>query len=397
MISQRSANAHHLCPACAVAGASVFFEMPGVPLFCNVLLPDADAAVSVPRGDIALAFCPVCGLVFNSAFEADRMDYEVAYENSLHFSARFQSYARELAARLVAQYDLHNKTILEIACGRGDFLLLLCEMGDNRGIGFDPSRVEHALEGPAAERITLIRDAYSERHAHHTSDLIVCRHMLEHVSKPGEFLKMLRKAVGDSRPAIFFEVPNALQTLEKLAIWDIIYEHCMYFTPLSLIVLFESCGFEVKQTEQPYDGQFLTLDAVPDGTPAQTEDRTGGIEMLEKIVQEFPLRFEEKADRWRKRLAEIANKKRNAVVWGAGSKGVTFLNVMETEGRIKYAVDMNPRKRGMFIAGTGHEIVAPEDLKRIKPSIILVMNEIYEEEIKRATAAMGLDVDVLSV
>jgi SAM-dependent methyltransferase len=325
------------------------------------------------------------------------MDYAVAYENSLHFSPRFQQYARELAGRLVSQYDLHNKTIIEIACGRGDFLALLCEMGNNRGIGFDPSDVEHRLNGAAAERITLIRDYYSERYAQERGDLVVCRHMLEHVPNPGEFMAMLRNALGNSTPAVFFEVPNAMQTLRKLAIWDIIYEHCMYFTPVSLSALFESRGFEVKQTEQTYGGQFLTLDAVPDGAAPGTADRADEIEELGRVVHEFPLRFEEKADRWRKRLAEIANKKRNAVVWGAGSKGVTFLNVMETGGRIKYAVDMNPRKRGMFIAGTGHEIVAPEDLKRIKPAIILIMNEIYEEEIKRATTAMGLDVDVISV
>lgn len=393
-----NANTSHVCPACSAEEATVFFEMPAVPLFCNVLLPDMEAALTIPRGDINLAFCPACGLVFNSSFEAERMDYAVEYENSLHFSPRFQDYANKLAERLITQYELRRKTILEIACGRGDFLTLLCEKGNNTGIGFDPSHVERPLEGAAPERITFIQDYYSDRYAHYKGDLIVCRHMLEHVSKPKEFLTMLRKAIGDqSSPVVFFEVPNALHTLEKFAIWDIIYEHCLYFTPLSMSILFESCGFEVKRTEPLYGGQFLTLDAVPGIAKTTADDRRADIEALEKIVEEFPLRFEQKADRWRKQLNEIAERKRTAVIWGAGSKGVTFLNVMEIGGRIKYAVDMNPRKRGMFVAGTGHEIVSPEDLKTIKPSIVLVMNEIYEDEVRRVAGAMGLDVDIISV
>jgi cyclopropane fatty-acyl-phospholipid synthase-like methyltransferase len=397
-MSSKPAEYARVCPACESPGASVFFEMSAVPIFCNVLLPESDAAVNIPRGDISLAFCAACGLIFNAAFETERMNYAVEYENSLHFSSRFQNYAEELARRLLTQYELRNKTIMEIACGRGDFLYLLCEMGNNSGIGFDPSHAQRAWEGPAADRITFVHDYYSEKYAHHKADLIVCRHMLEHVSKPREFLMMLRKTLGDqSKTAIFFEVPNSLHTLEEVAIWDIIYEHCLYFTPLSMTMLFESCGFEVVQTEQAYEGQFLTLDAVPGNTATAKSDRSSEIEALGRIVQKFPLRFEQKADRWRKHMGEIVESNRKAVIWGAGSKGVTFLNIMEMGNRIKYAVDMNPRKQGMFIAGTGHKIVSPEDLKEIKPSVVLVMNPIYEEEVNQTTSAMGLDVDVLVV
>jgi cyclopropane fatty-acyl-phospholipid synthase-like methyltransferase len=398
MLSKPNEDARNECPACKTAGSSVFFEMPSVPLFCNVLLPDVDSSVSVPRGDISLSFCPACGLIFNSAFDAELMNYEVEYENSLHFSPRFQDYANELAKRLVSQYELQNKTILEIACGQGDFLSLLCEMGGNTGVGFDPSHAKRALEEGAEDRITFVRDYYSEKYAHYQGDLVVCRHMLEHVPKPKEFLTSLRKTLGDdSKTAVFFEVPNSLHTLEKLAIWDIIYEHCLYLTPLSISLLFESCGFEVARTDQTYEGQFLTLDATPCAVHPERSDRSEELEALGRAVQDFPLRFEQKADRWRKQLNEIAERKRTTVIWGAGSKGVTFLNVMETGKRIKYAVDMNPRKRGMFIAGTGHEIVSPEDLKEIKPSVVLVMNAIYEEEVRKTTIGLGLDVDIVTV
>lgn len=386
------------CPACGKPECSAFFELPAVPLFCNVLLSDAESAVNAARGNISLAFCPSCGLIFNSSFDAERMDYRAGYENSLHFSPRFRDYAKRLAERLLNQYELRNKTILEIACGQGDFLRMLCEMGDNRGIGFDPSHAGRALAGGAEDRLIFIRDYYSGKYAHYQADLVVCRHMLEHLSRPKEFLQMLRNALGgDANTTVFFEVPNSMHTLEKLAIWDIIYEHCLYLTPISMSLLFESCGFEVKSAEPAYEGQFLGLDAVPRTTDPVSKDRSRELEELARTVQDFPLRFEQKADHWRKQLNAIADRKRTTVIWGAGSKGVTFLNVMKTGERIKYAVDMNPRKRGMFIAGTGHEIVSPEDLKEIKPSIVLVMNAVYEEEVRRTTLGLGLDVDIVTV
>ena len=86
-----------------------------------------------------LGFCRICGHIFNDAFNPDHIEYIQDYENSLHFSPRFHQYAETLAADLVKRYGLYEKTIIEIGCGRGDFLKLLCELGKNRGIGFDPS------------------------------------------------------------------------------------------------------------------------------------------------------------------------------------------------------------------------------------------------------------------
>ena len=46
----------------------------------------------------------------------------------------------------------------------------------------------------------------------------------------------------------------------------------------------------------------------------------------------------------------------------------------------------------MFIAGSGHEIVAPEYLKKINEKIyLIVMNENYLEEIKECVSRMGIN------
>ena len=127
------------CVVCGSSNIFIFLEIVDVPVLCNVLWSDYDHACTVSRGDICLVFCRSCCHIFNIAFQPEAMKYDGDYENSLHFSPRFQKYAVNLAERLVDSFKLYDKDVIEIGCGKGDFLRLLCDSGRNRGVGFDPS------------------------------------------------------------------------------------------------------------------------------------------------------------------------------------------------------------------------------------------------------------------
>jgi hypothetical protein len=86
-----------------------------------------------------------------------------------------------------------------------------------------------------------------------------------------------------------------------------------------------------------------------------------------------------------------------AVVWGGGSKGVTFLNTLQIQYQIEYVVDVNPHKHGKYVAGTGQMIVAPEHLIKYRPDIIIVMNPIYLEEIARYVKQMNLSTELMPI
>jgi ABC-type Fe3+-hydroxamate transport system substrate-binding protein len=58
---------------------------------------------------------------------------------------------------------------------------------------------------------------------------------------------------------------------------------------------------------------------------------------------------------------------------------------------IEYAVDINPSKQNNFIAGTGQQIVSPEFLLNYQPDIVIVMNQIYKNEIQQTLNKLGLD------
>ena len=78
------------------------------------------------------------------------------------------------------------------------------------------------------------------------------------------------------------------------------------------------------------------------------------------------------------------------VLWGSGSKGVSFLTTLSVPEEIEYVVDINPYRQGHYMSGTGHKIVGPEFLKEYQPDVVVVMNGIYCEEIGKNLQEMGL-------
>lgn len=385
------------CPVCDSGDIEVFVSLLDIPVYCNVLWPTREEAVSAARGDMRLGFCRGCTHIFNTVFDPALITYSEDYENSLHFSPRFRAYAEALAKQLIDTHDLRGKVMVDLGCGQGDFLKLVCKLGGVRGIGLDPT-----LDGEAGSRrndgpITFITDSYSERYADLEADLVCCRQVLEHLGAPRDMLATVRRAVsGRPQTGIFYEVPNALYTLRDMGIWDLIYEHISYFTPKSLTRVFELSGFDVRGLREVYDGQYLCLDAVlsPEGAPPTAAEDTDGVAAL---VARFAGEYDRLMLGWRDRLAAMAQDGRRAVIWGAGSKGVSFLNAVKAGDNVACVVDISPRKHGLHVAGSGHKVVAPEALRAEKPDMVVIMNPIYRGEIETSVRDLGLDAEVVCV
>lgn len=385
-------------PVCPDSDLIDLIEMRQLPVHCNVLWPTQEDARNAPRGDMRLAYSPACGHTYNLAFDPSLMEYTQEYENSLHFSPRFQEYATALAEGLVKKYDLRNKDIVEIGAGKGDFLIMMCALGGNRGWGYDPSYVPD--EEYMADNVTFIEDFYTDKYIDQRADLIICRHVLEHIEDPDAFIAQVRRAVGEQQSVVFFEVPNALWTIRRGGIWDIIYEHCSYFSPQSLAYLFRKHGFRVLAVNEVFGGQFLTIEAVPtgvsddDGT-AEAADWNAGLTELTEDARTFAANYRQKRYEWQQRLGDLSADGRRGVVWGAGSKGVTFLNALNAGDEIAAVVDINPRKQGKYVAGTGQHIVAPAELQALNPDFVIIMNANYRDEIGRMLAEVGVETEIL--
>ncbi len=151
---------------------------------------------------------------------------------------------------------------------------------------------------------------------------------------------------------VFFEVPNVLFTVQQLGIWDLIYEHVSYYSPYSLAYLFEQSGFEVLAVNETFGGQFVTIEAKLAGETAVSYPFPASEqEKFNQDVANFAANFNEKVAYWQGVLTPLAQENKRVVIWGSGSKGVTFVNTMAKDATIHYAVDINPRKKGHVCGG----------------------------------------------
>jgi len=395
----------HRCPACGAERMSVFYEVGNVPVNSVLLVSTRQEALEFQRGDITLAVCPECGFISNVAFDEALTQYTARYEATQGYSPTFNKFHRALAQDLIDRYGLRDKDVIEIGCDKGDFITMLAEMGDNRGIGFDPAYVPGRHPSPAADRLTFIPDFYSEKYTNYRADFICCKMTLEHIPNVGEFVATVRRSIGDNHEAIvFFQIPNAQYVLCDVAFWDIYYEHCSYFTKGSLARLFRRGGFAVRDLWTAYDNQYLMIEARPigdgQGSGAESqraqplageESPAGTLAMVDYFVEHY----EAKRDEWRGALAEWQAAGKKVVLWGGGSKGVAFLTTLgQSLDDIAYAVDINPVKHGTFMAGTGQEIVAPAFLRDYRPDVVVIMNPVYRDEISADLTAMGLAPEV---
>jgi len=386
------------CIVCDSDEVTEFVTIRDVPVCCNITWPTSKKALDAPKGNIQLGFCRDCGHVFNLQFDDAALNYDGEYENSLHFSPRFRQYAVRLAKRLIDTYDLHNKKLIEIGCGKGDFLKLLCEGGNNRAAGFDPGYNQQSENNAECGRITFIRDFYSPAYRNYKADFICCRQVLEHIQFPRRFLLDIFKVAlaGRNCAVVFFEVPNSEFTFRDLGVWDLIYEHNSFFCIKSLRHLFNYCGFNIKRCTEAYNGQFLNIDAVPTTSPVNNLNKNDlCLKRMSENVSAFTKKYDAVIKKWQLKLNRFFDAGKRIVIWSAGSKGVSFLNTIKVDEEIKYAVDINPFKQNRYIAGSGQRIVSPEFLKDYQPDIVIVMNPVYKNEIQRKLRSMQVKARLL--
>lgn len=378
---------------------SAFYQVDEAPVHSVLLMRTREKALRYPTGTIQLALCDHCGFVSNVAFDPSLHEYSEEYEATQSYSPTFNKFNRALAQRLIDTYDLHDKTIIEIGCGHGEFLILLSELGPNEGVGFDPAYLEDRIQHPAKEKITFVQDFYSEKYADVQGDFIVCKMTLEHIPDTADFLATVRRSIGSRiGTRVFFQIPNASYVLRDVAFWDIYYEHCSYFSKASLARLFLQTGFDVLDLFTDYDDQYLMIEAsAVDGQGRMDQPLQPLLDEVFEDVDFFKAAIQERLQKWRATLDLLQRDGRKVVLWGSGSKGVAFLTTLNVADEIEYVVDINPNKHGTFMAGTGQKIVGPEYLKVYRPDVVIIMNPIYTPEISAQLAEMGLAAEVITV
>ena len=379
---------HQYCPCCQSQNTEAFFVVKNAPVQSMVTIKSYEEALAIPRKDITLTFCNDCGFIFNSSFDTSIDYFTKGYEDQRGFSPTFTKFITAVTSKFIEKYGVREKRIVEIGCGKGDFLNLICELGNNKGVGIDPA-FEPGREA-ANQNVSFIKEFYAEEYGQIPSDVIVCRHTMEHIHDVGSFVNTIRKSIDDHPELIvWIEVPSIVRILKIQAFWDIFYEHCSYFSPGSLARLFKRNNFEILDSYLEYDDQYLFLEAKPTRRriqkPGPLEEE---VKELRTLVDEFVIKINNQLDQWRKQLVEMKAQNKRVAVWGGGSKSVGFLTHFDELKVIKHVVDINPHMQGNFIPGIGIQYVSPDYLSVFNPDAVIVMNGVYQEEIRKMLSEM---------
>jgi SAM-dependent methyltransferase len=387
------------CPCCGAAATHQVYEALSVPVHSCILLGSREEARSFTRRDLRLAHCETCGFVFNFSFDEAAMRYSTDFEESQHFSGTFNSFAKTLAGEIAQKCAVAGRHVLEVGCGKGEFLRELCKQGNATGLGIDPGYRKDAGRNDGDENIDFIVDLFGPKYKNLSADVVLCRHTLEHIAAVAGFVRNIREMIGArADTCVVFETPDVKRVLEEGAFWDIYYEHCSYFSPGTHARLFRQEGFDVTDLSLVYDGQYILQYATPTTRPTIARlPLEKDLEQINALADRFNHRVSEVKNFWSERVRRGWQDGRRIVLWGGGSKGVSFLTTLGLTQEVAAVVDINPYKQGKFVPATGHEVIAPTALSDIRPDLVIVMNPIYENEVAANLRAMNLRSEVIAL
>ena len=153
----------------------------------------------------------------------------------------------------IAQAKKHLRTtdfsMLDIGCGTGWISRIWADAGA-RVTGLEPS---HPRAEIARQRGLRILSCYAEElDTRETFDLIVIRHVIEHLGSPADILRNLVPRLAPNG-MLLIVVPNIDCIGRKLfnTYWTwVLPLHCTFFNPRSLRSLLNSCGYDVVRAYQ---------------------------------------------------------------------------------------------------------------------------------------------------
>jgi len=253
-------------------------------------------------------------------------------------SKKMIHFQEQQAAQFIAKYNLVGKSVLEVGCGDGHFLNILCCSG-LKAIGNEPSKSfrELALAKGLQVDEHYINDAYDNPNG--PFDAAVSREVMEHVPNPIRFLVNIRRQLKEDG-VILIEIPNGEKMLSELRYYDLFPDHLSYFTRESLTAAMLISGFKNVDIFYGMDNEFLY---------AFAENRSVDSTALTQIVSQVNNDFK-----------DLAAQYNRIVVWGSGGKGIATLASLDDTSSLAYVVDSDPFKQGKYLPVSGLLVKTPE-------------------------------------
>lgn len=324
--------------------------------------PDADSLSSETGVNLTVCQCSGCGLV---QLSNDPVPYYREVIRSAAFSEVIKDFKTKQFGNFIQKYFLQGKKVIEIGCGRGEFLTLLHQFDvDAYGLEYSEASVAQCVKNGLQVSKGYL-DSKAKVLATGPFDAFVLLMFMEHMPDPNSALKGIYDNLSDGAVGLV-EVPNFDMMLRNKLFSEFICDHLLYFSMDTLRITMNLNGFEIIECNELRDDYVISAVVKKLGKLDISDFYDYQIKIQTEIY-EYIGRFGEK----------------KVAIWGAGHQALAIIALTKIEDKIRYVVDSAPFKQGKYTPATHLPVVAPDTLCSEPVDAVIVMAASYSDEVAR--------------
>lgn len=334
----------------------VYEDMPEISQF----LPKKEDFKDDKSVDLTICQCSKCGLV---QLDNDPVYYFKDVIRSGSVSQEVRKFRTKQFENFVDMYQLKGKKIVEIGCGRGEYLVI---MNQTEAIAFGIEHGKESVEECRKKGLSVIQgflENPEQKIENGPFDAFYICNFLEHVDKPSKLLQTIANNLTEGGIGLV-EVPNTDLLLKDKDFYKFTLEHLSNFTEETLKTALRINGFEVLSCNPIRHGSPLSA-IVRKRTPFDFSQFRENQKVLYNKVKAF--------------IEQFGSEK--IAIWGAGHYTFGILSVFDIGNKIKYILDSAPFKQRRYSPKTHIPIVHPDTLNVDPVKGVIVSAAGYSNEV----------------
>jgi SAM-dependent methyltransferase len=323
-------------------------------------LPDRKSLAEDKGINLEIYQCSGCGLV---QITNEPVHYHKEVIRAVGISEEMRVFREKQFKQFIDKYSLKGKKVIEIGCGRGDYLSIINQLDVVAcGIEYSAESVKHCsdiglnvIKGFVDSQKNILPDA--------PFDAFYMFSFLEHLPDPNAALRGINYNIVEDGIGII-EVPNLDMILRRNLFSEFIADHIVYFMKDTLNLILDLNGFEVIECNEIWHDYIISA-------------------VVRKKKALDISHFKEHQNKIRNELNNYINQfgYKKVAVWGAGHQALAVISLTGLSEKIKYVIDSADFKQGKYTPATHLKIVSPDILEVDPVDAVIIIAGSYSDEV----------------